>query len=659
MANENAEHWNNKGNEFYDAKNFEEAIKCYEKAVQLNPGDAVLFNNLGNALIGLAEIKRDETLYQEAIEKYKEAAEKDPNNAFVYIFWGYALASLAEIKKDETLYKEAFEKIEKAVQLDPNNTTALNNWGYALASLAEIKKDETLYQEALEKIEKAVQLDPNNSVFFNNWGYDLIGLAEIKKDESLYLEAIKKNEKAAQLDPNDFFTFNNWGYALAGLAGIRKNELLYLEAIEKYKKAMQLNSDYATALINWGYELTSLAEIAQDKNVIKTLFEEFYLKSDSLKKLGKDILGIFIIFNKKNIREIIDDKKIFFPLLDLKNDDSVFFNETTKGIKDTDELNKYKKAYILSVSIISQLHVNNENEQSVAYYAKKTVSQEMLFNDMAFRLNAINYSNDPTEGKILLDYLFGEGKYPVKELNTGYGAFAGCFTFNHDSLNQFRLYGKAEDREGTGLSLVFKDTFFSKKAKMAMKQDSVSVEDKQHALFRCMYIDPVTRRVETVGYKEAYLFYRENNKVKPDKDIEEKIKKYSDYINGIIANVKREMEELQKLVKELKPEIIGQLLINLRYLTKHIAFKEEQECRIIKIHPLNDKKTVKINPAPEKENNIQIDNIKQLYIEYQNTIGYIDKIYFGPNASQMELFRDLLRYKGQNILCERSKNPLS
>jgi tetratricopeptide (TPR) repeat protein len=662
MADENAEYWKNKGDEFFKTQNFEETIKCYEKAASLNLDDGDVFKRWGDALADLAKIKQDETLYWEAFAKFKEATEKDPNNADTLTFWGYALADLGKMKQDETLYWEAFAKFKEAAEKDPNNADTLTFWGYALAGLAGIKQDETLYQEAFVKYKEAAEKDPSNANTLSFWGNALAELAAIKQDETLYQEAFVKFKEAAEKNPDDAITFRCWGNVLADLAKIRQDETLYQEAFVKYKEAAEKDPNDAIFFNNWGIALAKLAEITQDTEVIKALFEEFYQKSDSLKKLKKDILGICIIFNKKNMKEIIDDKRIFFPLLErnLENDDSKFFYKIIKDIPDEEKkLEKYKRAYILSVLIISQLHVNNKNEQLVAYYTKKTVSQEMLFNDKAFRLNAINYSNDPTEGKILLDYLFGEGKYPLKELNIGYGAFAGCFTFNHDSLNQFRLYGKAKNREGTGLSLVFKDTFFSKKAKMAMRQDNLSVEDKQHALFRCIYIDPMTRRVETVGHKEAYLFYRENNKGNTDKDIEKKIKNYDGYITDIITNVKREMEDLKKLVEGLKPEVIGQLLINLRYLTKHIAFKEEQECRIIKIHPLNDKETVKINPEPDEEKNIQVDKIKQLYIDYQTIIGHIEKIYFGPNASQMELFQDLLRYKGQNIPCEKSRNPLA
>jgi tetratricopeptide (TPR) repeat protein len=701
MTNEDALYWNKKGDKFYFKKNYEEAIKCYEKATQLNSDDAFVFKNCGDALIELATKRKDEALYWRAFEKYKEATEKNPYYASAFSSWGYALAELAEIKQDETLYCEAFEKFNKATEKDPNDAFTFGSWGYALAELAEIKQDETLYCEAFEKFNEATEKDPNDAFVFVFWGNALVELAAIKQDETLYYKALDKFNNATEKNPNDAFAFKSWGDALAELASIKHDETLYCEAFEKYKKAaeinqkdafmlvswgnalielaeikqdvtlyqkaiekykkvVQLESDNSTSFNNWGYAIVDLAEIIQNENVIKILFKELYQKSGRLKKLKKDILEICIIFSNKRMKEIINDKKLFFPLLEIdsENYDSVFFKEITKEITNTKELNKYKRAYILSVLIISQLYINDENEKSVAYYTKKSASQEMLFNDKAFRLNAINYSNDPTEGKILLDYLFGEGKYPEKVFNTGYGAFAGCFTFNHDSLNQFRLYGKENDREGTGLSLVFKPTFFSEKAKMAMKQDNISVEDKQHALFRCIYIDPVTRRVETVGHKEAYLFYRENNGVNQNKDIEEEINKYRNYIAGIIENVKQEMQELIKIVDKLEPEIIGRLLINLRYLTKHIAFKEEQECRIIKILSLKNNKEVKINPTPD-EDNIQIDSIKQLYIDYQNITGKIEKIYFGPNADKIELFQDLLRYKSHNIACEKSKNPLS
>jgi hypothetical protein len=86
----------------------------------------------------------------------------------------------------------------------------------------------------------------------------------------------------------------------------------------------------------------------------------------------------------------------------------------------------------------------------------------------------------------------------------------------------------------------------------------------------------------------------------------------------------------------------------LRYLTKHVAFKEEQECRIIKIAPLTD--------ANVKPN----ENYTQLYMEYANIRpSDVKEICFGPHATGLELYEDILANKHITIPCRQSKNPLA
>ncbi|MCL1936833.1 MAG: DUF2971 domain-containing protein [Candidatus Azobacteroides sp.] len=367
---------------------------------------------------------------------------------------------------------------------------------------------------------------------------------------------------------------------------------------------------------------------------------------DYFVKSQKDILEILVFLHNEN-REKVVPNEIFFSVLDNDN----FFNKTIE--KDKDKSEDYKMAYIYSILIIIQLHINNENEKEVATYTSKTAAQSMLFEKSNFKLNAINYSNDPTEGKTLLDFFFKKDDCPTKEiLNKDYSAFAGCFTFNHDRLNQFRLYGKEDGKEGTGLSLVFHNSFFKADAKMAIigiKRDEKN-EGEKHALFRCIYIDPETQRIESVGQKEEYLFYREgkeNNKTNDKIKLE--IENYRDYISKLTKNIEKQMNELKDFVKKtnLDLEIVGQLLINLRYLTKHIAFQEEQECRIVKIHSLAESKIKTSN------------DYKQMYVEYLKIPNYVDKIYFGPKATGTELFQDILTHKGILVKCIQSQNPLA
>jgi len=544
-------------------------------------------------------------------------------------------------------FEEAAKCYAEADRLVPDNADIFNNWGSALSDFAQLKQDESLFREAFEKYTEAARLNPEDAGTFYNWGIALYRLAKLKQDELLFCESIKKYAKSVQFRPNDSVTFFLWGHALYYLAKLNnKKESPVWEELKRFEQVSATIDDSNTFLI--------IGELYFFLNKKEKATECFF-------KAKKDILEIFAFLDKENREAIIETDILSSLLGSAEMFDGKFFEDTTKDITDEETLRKYKDAYILSVSMISQLHVNFEHEELLAHYTDKATTEQMLLNKSKLWLSAVNYSNDPKEGKTLLDCLFGKKQDAVENtLIPEYGAFAGCFIFNYDRLNQFRLYGTAEG-VGTGLSLVFKRSFFSAEAKMAMssqldKEDEVSPKEKQreeHPLFRCMYVDPVTWRVETVGHKEAYLFYRENNektgeKKKPDDVIEKEIEKYKADIAVVVKSLNEKIGDLKRLVENLDPAVIGQLLINLRYLTKHIAFNEEQECRILRIHRLDDTKKVQIQ-----------EDLKKMYIEYLETPDHVEKVYFGPKATDMAFFQDKLIHNGMKILCKKSENPLA
>jgi tetratricopeptide (TPR) repeat protein len=662
MKNKDAIYWVNKGDEFYIANNYEEAIMCYENAIQLNPKDAYAFNNWGHALHQLSEIKKDDTLLEHAIEKCDESIRLDSTNDVAFSNCGNILYQLARIKQEASLFECAIKKYDDAIMLNPNNAHVFYNCGLALNCLAEIKQSETLFERTFECYHKSTQLDPTNVWAFCNWGHALCCLAIIKKNESLFEDAFEVYDKAVQLDPNNAYALNNWGIALSILAEIRHDETLFKSAFDKYNKFMQLDQNDTLVFFNYGLALYRLAEIKQDESLYKESVNYF-------KKSKRDILSIFAAIYKNDNKPSFQTE-LFYPLLDLSDtNNTLFFTKITKNIKkDNTLLNKYKNIYLRAIFIICLLHVNNPNEKCVAHYREKDVSQKIILkNDSTFRLNAIDNSNDPSEGMALLTFLYDAEKHQFDEdLNTEYEAFAGCFTFDYNNLNLFRLYGKDGGKEGTGLSLVFRDDFFSMEAKTAFESLQVdsfkinlavespqtdhnnveimaTLEKDKLALFRCIYIDPnpqTKQPIVTVGQKEEYLFYRE--------ECGNNFEEYNNEMRKIVVHVRKEMDELKKLATELNPTIVGQLLLHLRYLVKHVAFKEEQECRIVKILHLHDK-------------NIKVDDdLKQMYINYAPSVPmYLDKIYFGPKATGIELFRSMLKNKKLNIPCEQSKNPLA
>ena len=58
--------YNNRGNAKFHLKQYNEAIKDYNQAIELNPQDAKAYNNRGNAKARLKQ-------YTEAIKDYKKA----------------------------------------------------------------------------------------------------------------------------------------------------------------------------------------------------------------------------------------------------------------------------------------------------------------------------------------------------------------------------------------------------------------------------------------------------------------------------------------------------------------------------------------------------------------------------------------------------------
>jgi len=44
---------------------------------------------------------------------------------------------------------------------------------------------------------------------------------------------------------------------------------------------------------------------------------------------------------------------------------------------------------------------------------------------------------------------------------------------------------------------------------------------------------------------------------------------------------------------------------------------------------------------------------------FEKQLDYVERIYFGPKATGMELFRDFLTNKGLKICCEKVKESIS
>ena len=98
--------WFSKANLFAkDQSQFREALPYYDKAAELNPQDAGIFNNRGLTNVALGDIDA-------ALRDFKTAITVDPSDADAY-------SNIGTILYDQGRFREAAEWYEKAATLNP------------------------------------------------------------------------------------------------------------------------------------------------------------------------------------------------------------------------------------------------------------------------------------------------------------------------------------------------------------------------------------------------------------------------------------------------------------------------------------------------------------------------------------------------------------
>jgi lipoprotein NlpI len=516
-----------------------------------------------------------------------------------------ALVRLGNFYDENKEYDNAIDCVNKAIALKKDYAYAYCMRGYFYS----VKKD---YDKASQDYSVAILYKPDFALTYTYRGVTKYHLFD-------YSGAIKDCTKSIEINPNYAAAYNN--------RGIVKHKLLdYDGAIKDYAKATKINPNYAKAYYNRGITYN---RIKKHKKA-----------ATDFSKAETDIFSVLIM---------TDGEKIANFMLDY----DTFFKKETKAIEKK-KIENYKDIYIRSLKIILKLQVEDELEMPVSHYTKKDVSERLLFDDYPknndvrdyFRLYSVNTSNDPEEGKTLFRYLFSQENISSKVEE--FGAFAGCFILNNDSLNQFRLYGKTEDKEeGTGVSIALNKHFFEKEIKdgidMNLKNKKEGDSPNLSPLFHCIYIDPKTKKVISLGQKEEYVFYRENK-------TKDSYQKYKKKIDETLKKISEELEQLKEQIKKKKldSDIVYKLLLYLRYLVKHTAFRGEQECRIIQIKMLADKEKVKL------------DDNNRLFVKYSKLDSKnVSEICFAPKAKDIDKFKQHLARNNYSVKCDKSKAPLA
>jgi len=155
---------------------YDTALVFFNKADSLSPSAPHILFGLGTSLERSGN-------YEEAIKVFEKLLQIDPENALALNYLGYMLADKG-IRLDQ-----AKVMIEKALEKDPQNPAYIDSHGWVFFRLGEIDRAE-------EEIQKALELLDTDAIIFEHLGDILEAKGERQKAQKYW-------EKALELDPEN------------------------------------------------------------------------------------------------------------------------------------------------------------------------------------------------------------------------------------------------------------------------------------------------------------------------------------------------------------------------------------------------------------------------------------------------------------------------
>ena len=645
-------------------KKFEEAIKLSDEAIEKDNKNYELY-------VGRASLKNVIGLYEDAIKDYNIAIELNNKDPKIYWQRGYTKSTLMD-------YKGAIEDFDTAIKLGINAPRIFLDRGLIKSNLHD-------YTDAINDFNIAIKLNPYYAEAYNFRALSKIELGLYEDSNSDFNTAIK-------LNPNYYFAYSNRGLLNLFL----KN---YDQALKDYDYALKIDKN---SIISYRYraQIKYILGMYEDAikdaenaiNIYNNYMDAHYIKILSKAKLKRYIeiiedLNIVVKINTNFENNFISDilnlletysniEKIFQLLIKTENillwrnepiTNLIFHFYKRKNFDDELKKNiKYLLLYEYFLLKILTFDSEKENDKiEISHYTSLDILPLLLNingnikESGKMRINNITTANDPKEGKIL-ERILNKNNIDIKIENDEKAlTLQTSYSRNKDSLTMFRLYGKKENKEATGICLVLDNKYFnnlytspySYEFKFKMENNKIEIDEKineekseenKRNLYWVLYYNEKENQLiynkEKSKYASNIIDLNDLNnpnykaELKED-DTKENMIKYA--FAKIFYYTKEIKKEVDKNYQNIKNQLYSYLFENIKYIIKHEAFFEEQELRML---VTND----------YKSDEILIDNDKKkLYIDYMplfdERTNYIKEIIIGSKVENNEAVAEYIR----------------
>src|SRR5256712_110857 len=272
-----------RGNTHCDAREFVEALACYDRAAAFGYEDHVMWNNRGVALDGLGQ-------HEDAIDAYTRAMRRSSTYEVAAYNLGNAFAQLGQ-------FEEALACYERALAINPAYKQAWYNKGYTFHGVNRLEDAVTAY-------EKAIELDQQDEVLWNNLGNALYNLGR-------YEQSIPYFERALEVNPQYEIAWNNIGNALNKMGR-------HAASLKYHDKSLEIKPDFDYALYAKGHALDSLGRHEEGLELISQSLElnpnydhAWMAKAEALHHLGRLEEARDALNNARMLNGLFDEAWVF------------------------------------------------------------------------------------------------------------------------------------------------------------------------------------------------------------------------------------------------------------------------------------------------------------------------------------------------------------
>lgn len=571
-------------------------------------------------------------------DEYSSNLQKNEKSKEIAKEYVKTLALISFYKNDIKDIEKIVNKIKKYIDFESSGeikTTYIR----LLMRLSEMYPAKEKRKKTAEKVKNLIPDEINGNNFFMSLFYlAILRNLSVKQNEKNELKETLHEAKKVEISLNSLLP-NHWPDYIQ----IFLNYALSLDdlKIKEYVDAILSREDISRETIEKVYDRlleTKTDTVEQRKKfsiLIKELFKKFCKDDNSqFTKNGQDFSSQFIKYRvlyglTENMSE--KDKDILIDIFILVQ--QVKYQLIVKRPKKL-EFGHYTSGKVLQIFLNQK---DDEKKNSKADPQSDPKADPYAIKKKS-RLYNVNNMNDPSEGKVLDQYLqLGTTSEQLSLRPRPW--FLMCLTTSIDNLTMWTQYGEKAE----GVCLVLDSGDFSDVSSLA-DIEWFTMNKNPFDIFSSVSLPNNTEPKEFI-YRIGYLSIQKNNSMKLDRNFnaglcKEEVKK----INESLKTMKNTINTINKNSELF--EKVDKFLEEIRYLFKSADYSYESELRLLKYSPLeSDNKKIKIDDTGD---------IAKLYIERENPIQ-ISEVIFGPKFSHPENVTPLLHLLDKNIKFSQSK----